>query len=466
VSWESLVAAALLGTDRRAPEPVVPPGAPADLGVALARRSPEEALLGAAAAWAVARRAGAVADVGKPPAPAPEDPRPMCSPAAGRRLAAILAGEHRALLPEWLAAAEAAGVRPVPELLPALLDAAVTRTDLRAAVVAAAGPRGAWLAERQPRWAFPPPDPERWTAADSRGERRALLAELRRSDPAQARTLLESTWDEESAEDRATFVAALAEGLSPDDEPFLETVLDDRRKPVRRAAAELLWALPGSRLAGRMAGRAGPLITKTRRRLRAALPAEVDEDMARDGIERDPPRGVGERQFWLAQLLAAAPLATWPDRLGAPPDELVPLPIADDLGPLVHEAWAQAAVRQHDADWARALRAVHPEPELLTVLARGEREALATRGNLDDALACPGPWGPNLSRAVIEHFRATVHERWPGADVDEVGMRLHPDTLAEVEGLREVAAGGWAATLVGRLADLAAFRAGMLGELR
>jgi Family of unknown function (DUF5691) len=466
LTWESLVAAALLGTDRRAPEPVVPPGAPAELGAALARRSAEEALLGAAAAWAVARRAGALAGAAKPPAPAPEDPRPVCSPAAGRRLAALLAGEHRALLPEWLATAEAAGLRPVPELLPALLESAVVRTELRPAVAAAAGPRGAWLAERQPRWAFPPPDPERWATTDSRGERRALLAELRRRDPARARELLVSTWDEESPEDRATFVAVLAEGLSPDDEPFLESVLDDRRKPVRHAAAELLWALPASRLAARMAVRARPLITRTRRRLRATLPDRFDEGMARDGIDLDPPRGTGERQFWLAQLIAATPLATWPETLGAPPDELARLPFADDLGPLAHDAWTQAAIRQRDAEWARALWAARPEPALLTVLPREEREALAARGSLDDALACPGPWGPELSRAVLERFRATVQERWPGVDVDEVGTRLHPDTLAEVEALREIAAGGWAATLVARLADLAAFRAGMLRELR
>jgi Family of unknown function (DUF5691) len=461
------VAAALLGTDRRAPEPVAPPGAPEELGAALARRSPEEALLGAAAAWAVARRAGAVPAAARPPAPAPADPRPACSPAAGRRLAAMLAGEHRALLPEWLAAAAEAGVRPAPELLPALLDDAVRRPELGPAVAAAAGPRGEWLAQRRREWAFTDSDPRQTWATGGRAERRVLLAALRRDEPAEARALLELTWDEEEPEDRAAFLAALTEGLGADDEPLLDRALADRRKSVRRAAAQLLWALPHSRLAARMAERAAPLVTRTSRgRLRVTLPSDWHAGMSRDGIEHDPPRGVGERQFWLQQILAAAPLATWPDRLGAPAEKLVRMPVADDLGTLVHRAWAHAAVTQRDETWARALHSAHPVPELLAVLPRAEREQIAARGDLDDALACPGPWGAVLSRAVIERLRGAVQERWPGVDVDEVGARLHPDTLDEVEPLREVAAGGWAVTLAARLCDLAAFRAGMLRELR
>ena len=80
MTWESLVATALLGTERRAPEPSAPPGAPRELSAALARREPHEALLGSAAAWAVARRAGASPRQARPPTPAPQDPRPACLP--------------------------------------------------------------------------------------------------------------------------------------------------------------------------------------------------------------------------------------------------------------------------------------------------------------------------------------------------------------------------------------------------
>ena len=85
MSWEGLVATALLGTGRRPPEPEPPPGAPGGLATALAERDPEEALLAAAAAWAVARRTGVRAGPPGPPEAAPRDPRPPCSAAAGRR---------------------------------------------------------------------------------------------------------------------------------------------------------------------------------------------------------------------------------------------------------------------------------------------------------------------------------------------------------------------------------------------
>lgn len=59
MSWEELVAAALIGTDRRPVPTSVPEGSPEGLAEALAERSAEDRLLGAAAAWTVARRAGA-----------------------------------------------------------------------------------------------------------------------------------------------------------------------------------------------------------------------------------------------------------------------------------------------------------------------------------------------------------------------------------------------------------------------
>jgi hypothetical protein len=83
--WDELVAAALIGTDRRPVGAAVPEGSPAGLEAALETRGVEDRLLGAAAAWTVARRAGAsVAPAGAAVEPAPEDPRPI-APGATRR---------------------------------------------------------------------------------------------------------------------------------------------------------------------------------------------------------------------------------------------------------------------------------------------------------------------------------------------------------------------------------------------
>lgn len=169
------------------------------------------------------------------------------------------------MLPQWLAAAGRHGYRAPAALVPALLDAARARTDLRPPALALAGARGLWLARLNPDWRFALrgaaggagelPD-----ATDRAGvellweeglfaERVALLGAVRAHEPAAATRLLSTTWATERAEDRLMFLDSLRVGLSPADEAFLESALGDRSRNVRATAAELLSALTGSALA-------------------------------------------------------------------------------------------------------------------------------------------------------------------------------------------------------------------------
>src|SRR5205814_7787190 len=124
--WQDLVTVSLIGTERaEVPAPAVPglpvradavPGDPAAL------------LLDRAALQTVARRGGTLmrpagSGFQAEPLPAAEpDPALAVSPAAGRRLARVLGGEHPDLLAEWLTAAVSHGRRVPPGPLPALLD--------------------------------------------------------------------------------------------------------------------------------------------------------------------------------------------------------------------------------------------------------------------------------------------------------------------------------------------------------
>src|SRR4051812_38089095 len=453
MTWDELVAAALIGTDRRPVAAAAPPGAPAALGAALDHRAVEDRLLASAAAWTVARRAGA--RPGEPVATdsAEPDPRPRCSYAAGARLAALLDGEQHDLVPEWLARAARAGLRPPSELIPELLEHAAVQPALHGPAGEAAGPLGRWLAGREPRWSFvrgATDDPHAVWADGGRAERRALLERLRAGDPAQARELLQSTFAEETWEDREAFLGALAANLSDADEPFLESALDDARKPVRAAAAALLAGLPGSRFATRVAKRVAPLLHAERDGITVTLPGPPDAAELRDGFIAG-----GRRAEHLTAMLAAAPLHLWsPQRLA--------LSVADDLGPAVHEGWAEAAKRQGDAAWARALWPVTRDPELLTVLPRAEGEALAAAAE-DPVVAARelrGQWGPDLSRAVLAAIRRTREAGEYGVDVRFAGHRLDPALELEAEALREL--GGrdlWT------LCDTLVTRAAMLREL-
>ncbi|WP_405768035.1 DUF5691 domain-containing protein [Actinacidiphila glaucinigra] len=433
-TWAELVGTALLGTGRRGGTP--------------------EELLDAAALAVVRRRAGVrTATAGALPATAPHDPRPPLPEAARRRLSLLLAersaggggGSRRGaapnlaeLLPQWLAEADARGWAAPPELLPALLDAARARTDLRPDALALAGPRGLWLAELNADWRFalragaPGVVPDTGDPGAVRtlweeglfAERVALLARLRARDPRRALELLRSGWAAERAEDRLMFLDSLREGLSPQDEPFLEQALADRSRNVRATAAELLSALPGSALAARMAARARTCVAwdPTAGRIGVEAPYECDAAMERDGVVAIPPAGRGERAWWFGQVVDAAPLATWRKRFGGrTPEEVIALPVADDWQADLHAAWCRAAVRQGDAAWARALLGPAPAPatavspvgdpaKLLSILPAPERAEWVARfiaaHGLSEAFqmlaVCAVPWAEPLGAAVVD----------------------------------------------------------------
>jgi Family of unknown function (DUF5691) len=523
ISWDDLVTTALLGTDRR---PVAYAGA--------GRQAPL-ALLDAAAVATVRRRAGLrPARAARRPEPAPEDPRPALPAAAARRLATLLAdrsggsGGRRGsspdlveLLPQWLAAANAHGYAAPPQALPALLDAARGRTDLRPAALAFAGPRALWLARLNPDWRFAlraspgggaalpgPEDPEGVRLLWQEGlfaERVALLGALRSRTPALARELLASTWPTERAEDRLMFLDSLRTGLSAADEPFLEQALGDRSRNVRATAAELLSALPASALAARMAVRAQACVALDRTGPSPAIaveaPLECDSGMERDGVVATPPAGRGERSWWLGQLVEAAPLSTWPVRLGGrTAREIVALPVADGWQDELHAAWCRAAVRQRDTEWSRALLGSPSAPEaggpgavslaerakLLVALEPEERAAwvagfIATHG-LSEAFqllgVCAVPWSAPLGRAVVDALniaRDAGSYPWSFSGVMGLAERcLDPAEAGRLEALlaipdeREDAApgaGGYWAEAFQRLVTTLRLRAEMAAEL-
>lgn len=408
--WDDLVSTALVGTDRR-PLP----------GVAAS----EVELLERAAVRTVRARAGQTLRQGRPLAVAPAEAQPVVSRAAGDRLARILGGERPRLLTEWLETAAARGRRVPPHLLPELLDQGAADRSIRPHLGVIAGNRGRWLAGLNPAWGFLLQEitapraagpgvvreicGETWELGTP-GDRRAHLGTLRAVDPAAARLLLETTWGTETPDDRAAFLEVLADRLSPADEPFLEAALDDRRREVRHQAADLLTRLPGSRLGRRMAERATRYLAVEDGRIQVTPPTACDAAMERDGIRARPPRGTGERGWWLQQAVARTPLDVWTRLLGRPPGELVCLRIVD-WGREVTAGWVRAAVLQGDLEWARELFVWDPLADLLAVLPRAEREEVAAgfvrgRGVDGQLIMVLGgasvPWGPDLAQAVLE----------------------------------------------------------------
>jgi hypothetical protein len=348
--WPELLAAALVGTERR-------PGPAAD---------PAADLLDRVAGWAAYRRAGV--QPGRriePPVPAPAESRPVIGEPAARRLVRLLDADSRqfdaasraALMTEWLSLAVGRGFRVPPAQLPALLEYGRAHREHREAITAVGGARIRWLAEQNPDWTYlgavadeSAVDSELWTAGRP-AQRAGYLRALRRREPDQARALLEADWATLTPDERGDLVATLAHGLGPADEPLLERALDDRRRDVREVAAGLLTVLPGAAYGVRMVHRAWAAVTPgPGGTLAVTPPPECDRSMRRDGITPKPPAGTGERAWWLEEVLARTPLSTWP-----PPADLLSRPVEDEWASTVHRGLARAAAARRDPVWAAAL---------------------------------------------------------------------------------------------------------------
>ncbi len=408
-AWQDLVTASLIGTERAAVPLVVIPGVltPAD-----APADPAAILLDRAALLTVARRGGRPAERAEPLPAAEPDPRPAVSPPAGRRLARMLNGEHPDLLTEWLTAAVARGRRAPAHLLPALLDRArrVSPADpeLRRLAAEAGGSRARWLAGLNRDWAYvtahAPAGADAWRLGDS-GQRRGYLIALRARDPEAIRELIAGSWDAAGPDERVMFVNIMAGGASLADEPLLEAALDDRSAWVRKIAADVLAALPGSALAQRMAGRAGRCLRLDQgirgTRLLVSAPAECDAAMRRDGITPRPGAGhsqLADRTRLLLDVVVRTPLRTWTDGFAMTPAEIVGLRCGD-WAPVLFASWSRAAMAQRDQEWMTALVSWalagrlpgHPSgAETLRQLARRVDPALGAPGAVPD----PEPGAP------------------------------------------------------------------------
>ncbi|WP_432982496.1 DUF5691 domain-containing protein [Dactylosporangium sp. CA-233914] len=513
--WGEVLATALVGTQRRTlPAGVGAPG-----------EDPAEALLDVAGTLTLYRRAGFRARGGlRPPEPAPDDSAiPLVSWSAAARAADLLAvdaagyGTSNAvpvrdadgrleLLAEWLGAVHD---RRVPgELLPALLEIGRRHRALRPLVAAAGGPRVAWLARQRPDWAYldsaaldgaggaPADDPQGWELGTI-GRRVGILTAVRRGGPQgeqRARDMLADVWPTETPDDRAALLGTFATGLSAADEPVLEAALDDRRKEVRLVALDLLAQLPESAYARRMTERTMAGVRIAGGRIHVVPPAACDKAMRRDGIVPRPPAGVGERAWWLEELLTRTPLSVWGE-----PEEFLGRPVTDEWAAVLRRGLARAAAGQRDPRWAAALTGRlteevaaggRPDDRLLLealydalpsealaalavdVLRRGLAGAAAV--GVEHVLElCPRPWPPPLVEAVFgaladfDDLGGRRSASWRLAGLCELAaLRLPAGTAARAMALSAaLPSDDPLSSIVGRFADTLRFRHDMLAEL-
>jgi hypothetical protein len=333
--------------------------------------SPEEGLLATAGAAVLYQQIGwlpeqMAADEGSFATATIADERLPISGKATRYLERMLNQERPELLPEFLAAVSRAGRRVAPEQLPALLEQGAKVPRLRPEILPILGEHGRWLASLNPAWRYAVVDPADWTSlraawqqADLHG-RKALQIYLRRHDPARGRQLLESAWKSEADVARRELIRSLETGLAMADEPFLERALDDRDALVRRKAAELLAALPDSRLCQRMIAHTDGLLNWTPGQaapISVRFPPITIDALVRDGVLRPAAAEptTNERTRMLIQIVGAISLSHWQEAWGVGPREIVQAVQTSKWPRTLTAALATAAMRQHNLEWAKAL---------------------------------------------------------------------------------------------------------------
>jgi hypothetical protein len=470
--FAELTQIALLGTERQDIPPATGTGAVDHLLRQIDRTRRERALLSLAVVSGWHERIGGLParDLAPPPQPAPMETRERAGERAGSLLLRLLGGDFPEVLPEWLGLAAERGLLSPPEALPPLLDKGASNSGLREVILPVLGERGRWLAVQNPEWAWAigaAGENETVWHAGERAARALFLQRLRRVNPGRARDLLAATWKEEPPEDRALFIGALDTGLSAEDEPFLEAALDDKRKEVRRMAAQLLARLPGSALVKRQTERAMPMLKFVPAALggvlrlkkgkpaniEVILPAGCDKTMERDGVEPKPPQGVGEKAWWLIQMLEAVPLDLWTREWKTAPEEIVAALEHCEFKAELLEGWTRAAVRQSNPAWAEPLLDASLEWKrfdklggLIGAMPPAQREACVTKllADRDDktreirgrlVMQCGHGWSAAFSREVLAFMRReTAGEQGDWAlrnQFKEFALRLAPEVLAE-----------------------------------
>jgi hypothetical protein len=214
--------------------------------------------------------------------------------------------------------------------------------------------------------------------------------------------------------------------LSIADEPFLEAALDDRSKEVRRVAADLLASLPDSRLCQRMVERLTSLVKFKKAVGRpyafdVSLPETCNADMQRDGIEPKPRAPIGERTWWLQQMISATPLTFWERLEPIGITELIKLAQVNEWKDTFIQGWRSAIQRQQNQQWVEAFlqhanKLSQEDLQLLTVLTWEQCQSLACRlyQTSSHLVHSPGkdvalvlaqnriPWNDDLARYVLQ----------------------------------------------------------------
>jgi hypothetical protein len=472
--WAALLPAAMVGTERDSgPLPNLP-GPIGALAAEAARATddPATALLRIAAVLATCSLAGARGSAQTDPLPAAAVDDTLPALEAGPVHDALRWSLHEGpprLHHTALRSLAAAQRRMPPALLPQALELGRRSVALRAPLLSVLGARGLWLAAQRDDWKYAAgaaaasSDTLHWTYGTLE-QRRAFLVRERETNPAAARERLQLALPELSAKERAELVTTLAISLCDADEPLLDSLRADRSREVRQAALAVLLRLPQAGHPQRAAGRVAALMRHERvllrRRWQIEAPERAADDWKADQVDAGRPQHepLGERAWWLYQLVRQVPLGWWTAHTALSPAELLDWATSTDWTAALICGWRDVLFAAPDEDWCDALldnwpKALQENPSAVLALLGPDRRERHLQRRLREATeslhvtlaqilgACPA--GETLSRDTSLLLAERVHDRASHLNEDyglrgqlpEFACALHPDALERLAAL-------------------------------
>jgi hypothetical protein len=396
-SWNHVINAALLGTEKRSLKESDVDLALAETVTAISEQTTdrEEAFLQTAALVYNFRQCGFLPlhKEAVTIATADAEEKSYASLLAHAVLADVLETDSISLLRFWLEQCSGAGKIVQPEVIPALLNVGVKTKSLQSLVITCCGKRGEWLQQFNEEWQwYKVENGEELWHAGTLSQRKEFLASLRQSDPAKGRELLQQTWSQESAATKLELLELFKMNAGADDVVWLEDVLNEKSVKVKDAALAILKTIPSSTIVQRywnilqqsirVVTSKGLLGIGTKAALEVKL-AAVDPSIFKTGIEQvSGQKGLPDEIFILQQLIAHVPPHLWETHFGSTKEKIISLFTKEEKYSAFATAIGDAAVRFKEVDWLREITAVDPSylhVEALTVLPQKEAEAFAEK---------------------------------------------------------------------------------------
>jgi hypothetical protein len=226
---------------------------------------------------------------------------------------------------------------------------------------------------------------EEWEIAKP-SERVRIVERMRAADPAAARSFLSERFKNEKPPQREALLDALSVGMSAEDRPFIEEVMNgDRSEPVRLKARHLLFLVPASEERQEVIGQLAAVFEVRR----PAIPFMRKTMILRSKDKTPVERAVGAR-VTLNELAGQLRL-TRSELLDMIPGlEAGPIWVLYDLATASQDAATFAAIAQAKAaiDWPTVIEAA--EPCRFSLPER--RSIVRAIGEFGDSIYTPDDW--------------------------------------------------------------------------